>query len=111
MQVILDSSFASPGSAPIWGGKKKRVQGLDYALEYYSKTVKIKILRVNNSANSRMVFNPAFNMGTCVVDYRRIPKVTPLVTFGFSRQKRPSFWVARYLQVAATFGWSETFAQ
>ena len=22
MQVILDSSFASPGSAPIWGGKK-----------------------------------------------------------------------------------------
>ena len=22
MQVILDSSFACPGSAPIWGGKK-----------------------------------------------------------------------------------------
>ena len=22
MQVILDSSFARPGSAPIWGGKK-----------------------------------------------------------------------------------------
>ena len=22
MQVILDSSFAHPGSAPIWGGKK-----------------------------------------------------------------------------------------
>ena len=22
MQVILDSSFALPGSAPIWGGKK-----------------------------------------------------------------------------------------
>ena len=23
MQVILDSSFARPGSAPIWGGKKR----------------------------------------------------------------------------------------
>ena len=22
MQIILDSSFARPGSAPIWGGKK-----------------------------------------------------------------------------------------
>ena len=22
MQVILDSSFARPGSAPVWGGKK-----------------------------------------------------------------------------------------
>ena len=34
MQVILDSSFARPGSAPIWGGGRgggeRRVQGLDY---------------------------------------------------------------------------------
>ena len=29
MQVILDSSFARQGLAPIWGGKKKRVRGLD----------------------------------------------------------------------------------
>ena len=32
MQVILDSSFARPGSAPIWGGgggEERRVQGLD----------------------------------------------------------------------------------
>ena len=29
MQVILDSSFARPGSAPIWGGEERNVQGLD----------------------------------------------------------------------------------
>ena len=32
MQVILDSSFARPGSAPIWGGEERIVQGLDYSI-------------------------------------------------------------------------------
>ena len=27
MQVFLDSSFARPGSAPIWGGKKGQFRG------------------------------------------------------------------------------------
>ena len=36
MQVILDSLFARPGSAPILGGKKGRVQGLDYAIPSFS---------------------------------------------------------------------------
>ena len=30
MQVILDSSFARPGSAPIWGGKK--VEFMDWTM-------------------------------------------------------------------------------
>ena len=29
MQVILDSSFARPGSAPIMGWEERRLQGLD----------------------------------------------------------------------------------
>ena len=29
-RMSLDSSFARPGSAPIWGGKKGEFQGLDY---------------------------------------------------------------------------------
>ena len=57
MQVILDSSFAGPGSAPIWGGKKaRRVQGLDYGdcrelnmqksiLQKYCSLLKPKILK------------------------------------------------------------------
>jgi len=32
MQVILDSSFARPGWAPIYGREERRVQGLDYHL-------------------------------------------------------------------------------
>ena len=30
MQVILDSSFARPGSAPMKGREERRVRGLDY---------------------------------------------------------------------------------
>ena len=30
MQVILDSSFARPGSAPIWGGKKGEFRDWTY---------------------------------------------------------------------------------
>ena len=32
MQVILDSLFARPSSAPIWRREERRVQGLDYWL-------------------------------------------------------------------------------
>ena len=32
MQVILDSSFARPGSAPIWGGKKGEFRDLTRGL-------------------------------------------------------------------------------
>ena len=35
MQVILDSSFARPGSAPIWGGKKGEFR--DWTI-YYLET-------------------------------------------------------------------------
>ena len=37
--------------------------------------------------------------------YRRIPKVTAPVTFGFSRPKGPLLSGSRYFQVAVTFGW------
>ena len=36
MQVILDSSFARPGSAPIWGGKKGEFR--DWTRYVVSKT-------------------------------------------------------------------------
>ena len=35
MQVILDFSFALPGSAPIWGGKKGEFR--DWTRQRYSK--------------------------------------------------------------------------
>ena len=37
--------------------------------------------------------------------YRRIPKVTAPVTFGFSRPKGPLLSGSRYFRVAVTFGW------
>ena len=37
--------------------------------------------------------------------YRRIPKVTAPVTFGFSRPKEPLLSGSRYFRVAVTFGW------
>ena len=40
MQVILDSSFARPGSAPIWGGKKGEFRDLTTA-----RWVNLPILR------------------------------------------------------------------
>ena len=36
--------------------------------------------------------------------YRRIPKVTALVIFGFSRSKGPLLSGSRYFRAAATFG-------
>ena len=38
MQVILDSSFARPGSAPIWGGKK---------VEFRDWTTRFTALRIS----------------------------------------------------------------
>ena len=42
MQVILDSSFARPGSAPMWGGKKG---------EFRDWTIKTEDLRIDLSSN------------------------------------------------------------
>ena len=39
--------------------------------------------------------------------YRRIPKVTAPVTFGFSRPKGPLLSGGRYFRIAVTFGWFE----
>ena len=42
MQVILDSSFARPGSAPIWGGKKGDFR--DWTILKYTRLVhKLKL--------------------------------------------------------------------
>ena len=40
MQVILDSSFARPGSAPIWGGKKGKFRDWTsfFHVLYFDKT-------------------------------------------------------------------------
>ena len=39
MQVILDSSFARPGSAPIWGGKKGEFR--DWTKSWRKRTIYI----------------------------------------------------------------------
>ena len=39
MQVILDSSFARPGSAPIWGGKKGEFRDWTSASDMYGRVV------------------------------------------------------------------------
>ena len=54
MQVILDSSFARPGSAPIWGGKKGEfrdwtIGGLDHIVEQSITKRRAKIVGVNGS--------------------------------------------------------------
>ena len=46
-----------------------------------------------------------FKSGVLTIKYRRIPKVTAPVTFGFSRQKVPSLSGGCYLREAVTFGW------
>ena len=37
MQVILDSLFARPGSAPKWGGKKGEFR--DWTINYYAASI------------------------------------------------------------------------
>ena len=37
MQVILDSSFARPGSAPIWGGKKGEFRDWTKSINVYAQ--------------------------------------------------------------------------
>ena len=44
MQVILDSSFARPGSAPIWGGKKGEFR--DWTMQCYKREVRKQRLQV-----------------------------------------------------------------
>ena len=42
MQVILDSSFARPGSAPIWGGKKGEFR--DWTMLWYDGPISVTSL-------------------------------------------------------------------
>ena len=44
MQVILDSSFARPGSAPIWGGKKGEFK--DWTKPHGTPIVRLIVLLV-----------------------------------------------------------------
>ena len=53
MQVILDSSFARPGSAAIWGGKKGEFR--DWTKYYYSLTSTYRCLRVCSSELVRIL--------------------------------------------------------
>ena len=43
MQVILDSSFARLGSAPIWGGKKGEFR--DWTSQYVDRHMNLKFMR------------------------------------------------------------------
>ena len=50
MQVILDSSFAGPGSAPIWGGTKGEFR--DWTNNNSNQSVKLQVQNSNISNNS-----------------------------------------------------------
>ena len=45
MQVILDSSFARPGSAPIWGGKKGEFR--DWTKRHHEKNLYVSPVVLN----------------------------------------------------------------
>ena len=54
MQVILDSSFARPGSAPIWGGKK--VEFRDWTRVYFVQQILALLLvfhQIHNLARNK----------------------------------------------------------
>ena len=71
MQVILDSSFARPGSAPIWGGKKGEFRDwTNRNLAFYCE----KLLPLANSS---------------LREYRSVVNFLPFLTL-FSVFKLPS---------------------
>ena len=51
MQVILDSSFARPGSAPIWGGKKGEFR--DWTSRYYKYVEVVYLFVLHRLATKR----------------------------------------------------------
>ena len=57
MQVILDSSFARPGSAPIWGGKKEEFR--DWTTDWRTPLTEY-IVYVIESAAYGVIFTSCF---------------------------------------------------
>ena len=62
MQVILDSSFARPGSAPLWGGKKGEFRDWTKAPAARRWIVLASHLRVNQSVCRAHVRNVSFQI-------------------------------------------------
>ena len=58
MQVILDSSFARPGSAPIWGGKKVEFRDWTSDSSVFNRKVCVHaiLVRSNIFKKSRILF-------------------------------------------------------
>ena len=64
MQVILDSSFARPGSAPIWGGKKKEFR--DWTTDYFDN-VMTKFIVNNRTDALKIDVNLFFTITNCEI--------------------------------------------
>ena len=67
MQVILDSSFARPGSAPIWGGKKGEFRDWTSnnfvgvtAFSSFSRQTKESSCLVSNCKVCKLIYNHHF---------------------------------------------------
>ena len=64
MQVILDSSFARPGSAPIWGGKKGEFRDWTSRNTCFSRqslAVKLPSLLVRYTSLTKITFENSPN--------------------------------------------------
>ena len=64
MQVVLDSSFARPGSAPIWGGKKGEFR--DWTTYTQNKAAKIICME------EKVIIQINFNPGLPLAGFRTI---------------------------------------
>ena len=63
MQVILDSSFARPGSAPIWGGKKGEFR--DWTTHHRIKKTSTPQHRKSPCPPPRRKANPQLRWSVC----------------------------------------------
>ena len=70
MQVILDSSFARPGSAPIWGGKKGEFRDWTNSTQTWPRESKMAIsLRIPVFSTIKTAYVQAtvnFDSGLCL---------------------------------------------
>ena len=62
MQVILDSSFPRPGSAPIWGGKKGEFRDWTRMAKERFPFFRLKVAKAQKKQKLRTVGNSSFNL-------------------------------------------------
>jgi len=80
MQVILDSSFARPGSAPIWGGKK--VEFRDWTRNSHDPNTDLEL-------NNRAFAWPFAHIPFIQLEEQRNAKNVPTILFQVGPKKVP----------------------